>query len=178
MKFIQTGYLYHRNRNIGYSGYNIFTEIFVPEQIGLKIPIYAGRFFIIHPFRGMVNNKFFGSMITVNGDKFSIMLDEAYLLNWNDIKHLCLLCTEGMDYKYFLRPEDRNFNIKVMFLEPEEIFLVPKHEEYFYDYPQNLYDKITIRDGYYSLARENEEYIGYYVGYSENYDCIAIKLRP
>jgi len=64
-----------------------------------------------------------------------------------------------------------------MFLEPEEIFLVPKHEEYFYDYPQNLYDKITIRDGYYSLARENEEYIGYYVGYSENYDCIAIKLR-
>ena len=178
MKWVKTGFLFNRTRTIAYSGINLETEIQIPEQVGIKLPIIAGRFFIINPLRGMIGNYYLGSIPKVNGDYFSVLLDDEIQLRWDEMKHYILLCTEGLDYKFFLTPSERTFIIKVMFLEPEEIFIVPKSEEYFYDYPTEFYQKITIRDGFYSVANDNEEYIGYYVGYSENYNGIAIKLRP
>lgn len=176
VKYKKLATFFNRNRSIAYSGSYIFTELFIPERIGLTTTIINGKIIGINYKRGIVNDKYMGNLLTVEGDTFRFLLDDTPY-TYKEIKHALTLCASGDDYKIFLGENNDVFNVEVILIEPGEIICVPNSEEYFLSFPNNLYQKITLKNGLYKVADEYEEYIGYYVGKSNIYNLICIKIR-
>lgn len=163
---------FYRKRDICYSSRPIITYGYMPDRLGIAMPIIRGRFLVINYFNGLLlpDEIPFVSFIEAIGDKFKIVMNDLYV-NWNDIKNFIGIAYIGDDWKVFIEKSYELFKIEIMLLEPGEIFCVPKTSEYWKNYPlksNNFKQKITITDiGFYTVLDENDnttEYIGYYAG--------------
>ncbi|MEM2174056.1 MAG: hypothetical protein QXI58_00325 [Candidatus Micrarchaeia archaeon] len=160
MKYIQKPYwFFKKNRSILYSESPRFIEVMITQRMAYPVKLIPGLFMVLNPHYTLLGGSYISaSPIHVEGN--DIVTLERQEIEYPLLLFGSTIISKGDDYNAFIKKDYSSRFIEVLIIFPSDIFGVVYSEELFLVNDLKVGDKITLRNGFYTRALNNELKIG------------------